>query len=136
MTDVTLKMLEDQIQTEITRLQTLDDDPAKRSKAVQDIVKLVEKLTEAECASEKWYDNQERREIDKERNKTNAEIERRKLELDWKRMTLEIGKIVIPTFVPLIVWRKSFKEMITFEETGRFTSSVSRELHLPRIFNK
>lgn len=136
MTDETLNLIEEQIRSDLGRLDEFNDDQTKRSKAVQDLAKLMEKLTEAENARDHWYDNQERRRIDENRNSSSAEIEKLKQNLDWKRLSLEIAKITIPVFVPLIIWRKSFVEMVTFEETGRFTSSASRELHLPKIFNK
>lgn len=136
MTDDTLNLIEEQIRSDLGRLDEFNDDQTKRSKAVQDLAKLMEKLTEAENARDHWYDNQERRRIDENRNSSSAEIEKLKQNLDWKRLSLEIAKITIPVFVPLIIWRKSFVEMVTFEETGRFTSSASRELHLPKIFNK
>ena len=136
MTKETLQLLEGQIQTDLQRISNFDDDQANRSKVVQDVTKLIEKLTEAESSNEKFVDNAERRDIDRKRNESTVALERQKQNLDWKRMSLEILKVAVPVIVPLFVWRKSFKEMVTFEETGRFTSSASRELHLPRIFNK
>lgn len=61
-------------------------------------------------------------------------IERDKLKLGVPKTILEILKIGVPTILPLIVWRLSFKEMVKFEETGRFVSTASKELKLPKIF--
>ena len=136
MQNETLDMLEEQIQRDIKRLGTFgSNDQASRSKAVQDVAKLMEKLTEAENAMAKWTDDEERRKLDEERNKSTVELERQKQSMDWKRWLLEISKVAVPTLIPLIVWRKSFLEMLKFEETGRLTTSASRELRLPKIFN-
>lgn len=134
MTKETMELLERQIRTDLKRLDQLNEDPATRSKAVHDVSMLIERLTDAENAAEKRIDNEGRREIDKARNESTVQLERQKQDLDWKRLGLEIAKIAVPVVVPLFVWRKSFKEMVTFEETGRFTSSASRELRLPKIF--
>lgn len=136
MQDETFTLLEDTIQKQLLEIKGMDESQeTERSKLTQDTVKLIEKMTEAETASAKWYDDQQRREIEKERNKSSIELEYHKQQMDWKRMALEIGKITVPTILPLLIWRKSFKEMLKFEETGRFTTSASRELRLPKIFN-
>lgn len=131
----TMNLLEEQIQRDIQRLDAYsNEDGSERSKAVQDVTKLIEKLVEAETANEKAVEDQERREIDKNRNESSADIERLKQRIDWRRMILEVAKIIIPTVLPLVIWRKSYTEMLQFEETGRFTSTASKELHLPKIF--
>lgn len=131
----TMNLLEEQIQRDIQRLDAyFNEDGSERSRAVQDVTKLIEKLVEAETANEKAVEDQERREIDKNRNESSADIERLKQRIDWRRMILEVAKIIIPTVLPLVIWRKSYTEMLQFEETGRFTSTASKELHLPKIF--
>lgn len=62
------------------------------------------------------------------------EIEREKQRSCFSKVILELLKIGVPTILPLMVWRVSFKEMIKFEETGRFVSTACKELHLPKIF--
>lgn len=135
MTEETLKLLENQIKDELGFLNDNDVDPDTETKTVQNIVRLCERLTEAEIANEKKQDNEERRKIEQQRNRDTVEIECRKQNLDWKRMLIEFGKIVVPTIPPMILWWHGFKKMLQFEETGRFTSTASRELHLPKIFN-
>lgn len=140
MTQETMEMLESEIQNQITDLANYDVTDEKEAKAksaaVGDVTKLLERLTEAETANEKWFDNQERREIDRERNRTMVQIETEKNKLDWKRGILEGVKVVIPAAVSLITlhqWSCKFERMLKFEETGHFTTSASRELHLPKL---
>ena len=140
MTQETMEMLESEIQNQITDLANYDVTDEKESKAksaaVSDVTKLLERLTEAETANEKWYDNQERRDIDRERNKTMVQIEAEKNKLDWKRWMLEGAKVVIPAAVSLITlrqWSCKFERMLKFEETGHFTTTASREVHLPKL---
>lgn len=141
MREETMNMMEEELQRQLINLKEMDwdQDLSKRSKAVSELVQLSERLTEAENANEKWYDNQERRDIEKERNRITAVAESRKQDMDWKHMLIEVGKIIAPPIVSLVtlkVWRNSFVDMIGFETTGHFTTSASRELHLPKIFTK
>lgn len=140
MTQETMEMLESEIQNQITDLvnyDVTDEKGAKaKSAAVGDVTKLLERLTEAETANEKWFDNQERRTIDRERNSAMIEVETEKNKLDWKRGLIEVSKVVVPAAVSLITlsqWSRKFERMLKFEETGHFTTSASRELHLPKL---
>lgn len=133
MTQETIEMLESEIQNQITDLAnydvTVEEEAKAKSSAVSNVTKLLERLTEAETANEKWFDNQERRDIDRERNKTMVQIEAEKNKLDWKRVVLEGAKVVIPAAVSLITlrqWSCKFERMLKFEETGHFTTSASR----------
>ena len=140
MTQETMEMLESEIQNQITDLENYDVTDEKEAKAksaaVSDVTKLLERLTEAETANEKWYDNQERRDIDRERNRTMVLVESEKNKLDWKRVVLEGTKLIIPAAVSLITlhkWSIKFDKMLKFEETGHFTTTASREVHLPKL---
>lgn len=140
MTQETMEMLESEIQNQITDLANYDVTDEKEAKAksaaVGDVTKLLERLTEAETANEKWFDNQERRTIDRERNSAMIEVEAEKNKLDWKRGLIEVSKVAIPAAVSLITlrqWSCKFERMLKFEETGHFTTSASRELHLPKL---
>ena len=140
MTDHTIRLLESEIQDQIEKLDEYDISDEKGAKAkslaINDVTKLLERLTEAEIANEKWYDNEERREIDRQRNNNMLLVEAEKNKLDWKRGILEGAKVVIPALVSLITLRKwgiKFDKMLKFEETGHFTTSASREVHLPKL---
>lgn len=139
MTEETKKLLEEQIQIGLEGLSWTcigKDADESRSRTVGDVAKLIEKLNEAEQNDEKRSDNQERREIDRERNQSTVELERQKQDLTWKRFGIEVAKIIIPVTVPLIAYSIYQKRLLKFEETGRVCSTAGRELHLPKIFNK
>ena len=73
---------------------------------------------------------------EKEANSAMIQVETEKNKLDWKRIVLEASKVIIPAAVSLITlrqWSCKFERMLKFEETGHFTTSASRELHLPKL---
>lgn len=136
MTEKTMSMLESQIQKQLEELDSFKDDEAERSKAVTDLTKLLERMTEAEIANEKWYDNQERRQIERDRNEMMVEVETIKSKSDKKRVVLEIVKVGIPALVSLVTlhkWGTKFDSMLKFEETGHFTTTASRQVSLPKL---
>ncbi len=136
MTEKTMSMLESQIQKQLEELDSFKDDEAERSKAVSDLTKLLERMTEAEIANEKWYDNQERRQIERDRNEMMVEVETIKSKSDKKRVVLEIVKVGIPALVSLVTlhkWGTKFDSMLKFEETGHFTTTASRQVSLPKL---
>lgn len=131
-----MSMLENQIQRQLEELDSFKDDEAERSKAVSDLTKLLERMTEAEIANEKWYDNQERRQIERDRNEMMVEVETIKSKSDKKRVVLEIVKVGIPALVSLVTlhkWGTKFDSMLKFEETGHFTTTASRQVSLPKL---
>lgn len=97
------------------------------SKDVEERVKMVQELmpllTELKAQESKATHDREMEEIEREKQK-----------MRFSKVILELLKIGVPTIIPLMVWRVSFKEMMKFEETGRFVSTASKELHLPKIF--
>lgn len=134
----TLKAMEELIRKDLLELENLGPTASssdEEAALIKRIEKLSEVLTQAELANAKAVDDAERRRIDEVRNENMVQLEKQKQKMDWKRWALEVAKIVFPVMAPLVIWRKSFVEMIRFEETGRFTSSASKELRLPKIFN-
>lgn len=69
--------------------------------------------------------------IEMERAQTQLQVEKEKQKLSWKKVVFEMSKVVVPAAISAVVFFKGQERMIKFEETGRFTSSVSRESHLP-----
>ena len=132
----TLELLEEQLVSECAVLNSDILEQSERSKAIQDIVKLAEQITNAESVRDKAIDDQERRRIDEKRNNSTSEIEKLKLKFDWKRMLIEGGKIAIPALINLVtlhVWKSKFDMMLKFEESGSFKTAASKEVKLPRI---
>lgn len=118
------------------------------SKAEEDEAKRFidnKKLTieEKKFNNEQFMDNEkliiEREKIDIERKKLDqaeTKIVRNVRDIDYKEIIIELGKVIIPAIISLktlSVWCSKFDTMVKFEETGRFVSTASRELHLPKI---
>lgn len=136
MTEETMNLLEGQIQKQLQELGTFSEDEAKRSKAVADLTKLLERYTEAEIVNEKWYDNQERREIEKQKNQTMVVVEAEKNRVGIGRAAIEIAKVVGPmvvSFITLGIWSKKFDAMLCFEKDGTLKTSASRQVGLPKL---
>ena len=136
MTEETMVLLEEQIQKQLKELDSYSEDEAKRSRAVQDLTKMLERMTEAEIANEKWYDNQERRDIERDRNKTMVTVEEQKNRFGVGKTLLEVAKIGVPAAVSLLTlreWRRGFYNMLSFEKDGFFKTTASKEVHLPKL---
>lgn len=104
-------------------------------KKVADAVQLIDRLLEADKNFDESVDKAERREIDRDRNEANAQIEIEKSSLSWKKVTFELVKVFGPVLASVVSFGVFQNRMLRFEETGRFTSSVSREMHLPNLLN-
>lgn len=131
MTRETYNMLEDAVQRS---LQEIDFSEQKGGNSVQRAETLVNLLITADKNEDDYHDKKERREIEKSKNETSAQIEREKSKLTWGRIGFEMAKLVVPLGISVYISDKWQRRMMKFEETGRFTSSISREFHLPKLF--
>ena len=134
MTNETLDMLEEVLQGELKRTQ--DEDVTTKTKAMNNVYRLTQRLNEAEEGAIKWQDVENRKEIEEARIQSMIQIEAAKKRPSISQVALELVKTCVPAGVSimgLVIYRKSFKEMGHFEETGHYTSNMSRELHLPKI---
>ena len=134
MTNETLDLLEAVLQDELKATKTTDE--SKKAKAMQNACMIAERLSEAEEGVVKWQEMENRKEIEEERIRSMIQIEANKKRPSIGQATLEVVKVGVPavlSIASLLVYRKSFKEMGNFEETGHYTSNMSRELHLPKI---
>lgn len=123
----------------ISRLEDIDQGYDKLSEdgkkmAIQQACEIGKLLNQADEIYYQYETNKDRVEKEVEKNKDMIELEEKKIKVPWQRTAIDVAKIVVPCVVPLIIWRKSFKEMLKFEETGRVTSNASRVLHMPKIF--
>lgn len=134
MTDENLARLEDSLELRIKEIETLTPGSKERQAAVQDVRALVSALNETDSTMAEWTDKQEKRRIDEEKNQSMAEIEKAKSDLTWKKILVELGKILIPSCISVWAYDKFQKRLLGFEETGRVNSTAGRELHLPKFF--
>lgn len=134
MTDENVARLEGSLEKRLKEIETLTPGSKERQAAVQDVRALVSALNETDSTMADWTDKQEKRRIDEEKNRSMAEIEKAKSDLTWKKILLELGKILIPSCISVWAYDKFQKRLLAFEETGRVNSTAGRELHLPKFF--
>lgn len=133
MTIETLREMEVIIQNNLADIKEgLDVEEQERALKV---VELLSKQMEAhERAAMEYYDKEERRRIEEDKNRTNAELESKKSELTWKRVLFELTKVLLPTGLSIAAYEVFQKRLLKFEETGRLTSNASKGLNLPRFW--
>lgn len=133
MTETTYNLLEEAVQQQLARVSTFDSETKEGKEALTKAVHLVELLITADKDNTDYYDKQERRRIEDDRNKAMVEIERDKQKLTWGRVGLELGKVIAPILVSFVGYNVFQKRILKFEETGRISSTAGRELHLPKF---
>lgn len=133
MTDVTYEMLEKAVQVQLEKVEALDAGSKEGKEALAKSIHLVELLITTDKDNADYYDKQERRRIEEDRNKAQNETERDKQKLTWGRVGLEMAKVVVPLVVSFAGYNVFQKRVMKFEETGRISSTAGRELHLPKF---
>ncbi len=126
--------LMEEITRHLVEIENLPSGSQEQQRMVDNLQKLVNSLNQINQTEYDGYDKQERREIDKLKNQALYELERKKSEMSWQRVTFEMAKIIVPTIISIGAYEHFQKRILEFEETGRITSTAGRELHLPRFF--
>lgn len=136
MKDETMRLIEERI---VSALEVGDDysiNSDERYAYNQEAINLLEKLIEAEGQNLEYWDKEERRRIEENRNMAMANIEISKQDVNWKRMVLEGGKIVVPvitTVLTMIGYNLFQKRVMEYEKDGTIRSSAGRQLSLPKF---
>ena len=138
MTDETYQMMEEATQAQLVRVTNLDATTKEGKEALDKTIRLVELLVNKDRDDMEYYDKQERRRAEEERNKAQNEIERKKQSLTWDRVSLEMAKVVVPAAMSLTALVTLVKIVLTFEETGRVNSTIGRMVcqNLSRLLPK
>lgn len=131
----TMEKLEEYI--ELTRQDAVHaDDEADQKTQHAQYMEALESLRNIERDQNDFYDKQEKRRIEEEKNEETANLEREKSNIGWKRMSLEILKIFVPSMVAAgaAIWMQNKAGHL--EETGRWTSEAGRQAHrqIPNIW--
>lgn len=137
MTEETMEMINERIKELLEQAGHLGVDAKDRKAIMQEVYELSELYLKAAGLNFEYYDKEKRREIDEKRNETTAQIEREKNSIPMTRILLESGKIIVPIATSVLMLCGYFKaqgRMFDFEEHGSITSSVGRQLGLPRVF--
>lgn len=133
MTEETYNLLEEAAQVQLKQIAKIDHETKEGKDNLVKAIHLVELLVNTDRDNAEYYDKQERRRIEEERNRAMNETERDKQKLTWGRVGLEMAKVIVPLGVSFVGYNVFQKRILKFEETGRLTSTASRELHLPRF---
>lgn len=133
MTKETYELLEEAAQVQLKQVTKINPETKEGEEHLAKSIRLVELLINTDRYNYEYYDKDERRRIEEERNKAMNETERDKQKLTWGRVGLEMAKLVVPLLVSFAGYNVFQKRILKFEETGRLTSTASRELHLPKF---
>ncbi len=142
MTDETYSLLQEVTYRRMVTLSERLDNSSNgnghelNEKLIDEVAKLTNILNEEDKKDYEKFDKQERRRIEEERNQEMAKIEMAKQDLTWKKVIMEVAKTFGPSVLTMIGYNLFQKRILKFEETGRLTSTASRELHLPNFLKK
>ena len=131
----TMEKLEEYI--EEARLGALYDDGANSTSVKHArYMEALSALREIEKDQNDFYDKQERRDLEEKKNRETVELEREKSKIGWKRMTIEMLKIFVPSLFAAgtAIWMQNRAGKL--EETGRWTTEVGRQAHrqMPNVW--
>lgn len=129
------KLVEDCVVTYLKSAQ-YEEDSQKRGDLLADSCKLLDKLSDDKKLDIEAEDKECRRILEEMKNNDQAEIEREKLKISWKKILPEILKILGPTVLTLFGYNVFQKRVLYFEEHGRISSTAGRELHLPKFLTR
>lgn len=106
----------------------------EREKALKEYCQIADTYQKMQSANLEYCSQQDRLEMEKERTKETVELEKKKMEIPKWKIALDVAKVAV---IPLswLAYGCYQKRILKFEETGRLTSTASRELHLPNVFN-
>lgn len=134
MTTETYEMLERAVQVQLENVEKRNIETKEGKESLTKSIHLVELLVTADKDNADYYDKQERRRIEEEKNKAANEVERDKQKLTWGRVGFEMTKVIVPLAIQIFAFGSLQKRMFKFEETGRISSTGGREMHLPRFW--
>ncbi len=132
--ELTYDMVEEGLQIELENAKDPKLSDEERTNATERAIKLGQLLVTIDKDNADYYDKQERRRIEEERNKLQNEVESNKQKITFGRAAFEIGKIVVPLVLQIAAFSGLQGRMFKFEETGRITSTGGKEMHLPRFW--
>lgn len=134
MKETTYELVEEMLVDCLKQMKGRDVGSKERASLKAEAIELAGVLHDIDHDNLEYWDKEDRRAVEREKTEANVEMEKEKGKMDPVRVALEICKIVIPVVVPLFAYDVFQKRLMTYEETGRVTSTAGRELHLPRIF--
>ena len=90
-------------------------------------IKMQEIETDAQAEADKVQ-------MEKEQKERMADLEEAKAKLDWKKVSFDLVKIMLPVVFQSIAFGIYQKRTIKFEEDGSLKSWSSKEMHFPKFW--
>lgn len=133
MEDTTVAMLEGQMTSSLDKMSTYEPGTKERSACLTETTELADRLIELRKEDMDYYlkDNQQR--IDEKRNDEAAENERKKQTLDWKKISFEMAKLLIPLAINWGLQFKRDQKGYEFEENNCHVSQTAKQSILSRV---
>lgn len=105
----------------------------ERKKEAENVEKIAKALKELKDMESTILDRNERRLIEAERNRENAEIERKKCATPWVRILLETASGLLRQGTAHLLYKDELREVLHFEEHGIIRSKGGKDLRPPRL---
>lgn len=134
--DETLRLMEERAVKALQEGTYYDVGTPERKALNTEAKDLLDRCIEAHRQELDYWDKEQRRNLEKERNEETAAIEREKMDVNWKRFLLEGAKIVVPAVVSLFgyaAYDTYQRRVMEYEKDGSIKSTAGRQLGLPRI---
>lgn len=137
MRDETYERLEASITDCLDDAYNYDPGSKERRMIFAEAMALVDRVKDIDRMNLEYYDKEDRRLIDRERNNMSIQIEETKQKIGWKRGLFEILKTMGPIAAYIFAYGKFQGRLFNYEShNGRLTSTAGKELHLPRFSPK
>lgn len=132
-----LQNLEKVTNDRIKQLRTMSQEDELRPGLVQDIIDMTKVLNEAAQIDAKERDMERQRENEETRILEEADIEKKKIDPSWKRVSFEMAKAVVPLVISIIGYGVLQGRLFDYESDpeGHFIhSSAGRQFSLPKFW--
>lgn len=132
-----LQNLEKVADDRIRQLGEMSQDDELRPGLVQDVIDMTKVLNEAAQIDAKERDMERQRENEETRILEEADIEKKKIDPSWKRVTFELSKAILPLVASMIGYGVLQARLFDYESDpeGHFIhSSAGRQFSLPKFW--
>lgn len=133
MTDETRNNFDETLQQALEDLKLMDIADPNRDKKLKEMKELNTMINETDQVTQDWFDKQEKRRIDEEKNANLAEIENKKIKAGWIKVGVETVLAIGLTVFEVVSHRQDLRDITKFEESGRYNSTAFRFMRKPRI---
>ena len=118
--------LKDSVDDVVESFQSTETGSEERSKEASNVQKVVDALVKFETMESEIEDKVERRRLEEEKNKANAQIEAEKARIPWEKIGIEVISSFGRGLMDHLFFMRSQREILRFEETGSIRSNASR----------